>query len=460
MADARPSATYQVEPDFAARQSILWSIAWLAGGTLLAAAVHLIGVWPELGSRFGFLTYGRLRGAADTALVFGWLGTAGFAAIFALLPRITEVQLHNEPLGAATSLTWAVVLTGGIGALMIGFNQGRPLGELGVAADVGMLLMLVMVFFNAVTTVVRRREKTLYPSGWFLLVAASLAPLIFVAGNLPVFTGVTDSLLSGFYLNGIEMLWLLPIALGIAHYVIPVETGNALYSVSLARTTFWSLVFAGGWAGQRFYLKGPAPDYIDTIAVAMTGVLLIPVLSAAANLYATGRGRFDLATRAFGLRFAATGLGMAGAWISLVVLATIPSINRYVGLTAWQTGIRHFAIFGVFSSFAFALIYHAYPLMVGRDWASKTLASIHFWTTLVTTLVGTAFYFAIGTAEAAVPAGTPLPGIVSLLRMGVTASLFVLAGAQFVFAYNTFRTSRSGPYVVPLADPQILQGAR
>ena len=459
MADARGGATYAVEPDFAARQSILWAIAWLIGAVTLGLIVQVLLIRPSLVGELPFLNYGRLRGAADTAIVFGWLGTSAFAAIYALIPRIANVQLHNEPLGSAVTLTYALVLTGGILGLLLGVNQGRPLAELGIAADVGIGLMFVMVLYNAGVTVIRRRERTLYASGWFLLAAALLAPIIFAIGNLPAFTGVIDSIVSGFYLNGLEMLWLLPVALGVAHYVVPVETGKPLYSSALARTTFWSLLAAGGWTGQRFFMQGPAPDYLDTIAFAMTLVLVIPVLSAAANLFTTGAERWHLVTGAFGLRFAATGLAMLGGWIVLVVLSTAPSVYRYVGLTAWQAGVRHLAIFGVFSSFAFAFIYHAYPLMVGRGWYSPRLASVHFWTTTVGTLFGVALLLATGAASAAGPMADGAD-VVVLLRI-LTAAVFALVvAAQYALAYNAFKTSRSGPYLVVAAQPTLAQAVR
>jgi cbb3-type cytochrome oxidase subunit 1 len=460
VADARAGTSYQVEPDFAARQSIVWAIAWLVGGATIALVLHVLLVRPSLVAEYGFLSYGRLRGIADTAIVFGWLGCAAFAAIYALIPRITEVQLHNEPLGAAATLTWSVILTGGIVALVLGVNQGRPLAELPAGADLGMALMLMIVLYNTGVTVIRRRERTLYASGWFLLAAALLAPMVFVVGNLPVFSGLTDAIISGYYLNGIEMLWLLPVALGVAHYVVPVETGNPLYSAALARTAFWSLVFAGGWTGQRFFMQGPAPDYLDTIAAAMTGVLLIPVLSTAANLYATGKERWHLVTRAFGLRFAAAGLGMLVGWIVLLTLSTTPSVARYVGLTSWQAGLRHLAVFGVFSSFAFAFIYHAYPLMVGRDWYSRGLASFHFWTTTVGTLVGVALLLATGAAQAAAGQQPEAPGIIALLRILTGLEFAVVVAAQYAFAFNAFRTSRSGPFIHVATQPVVLEAAR
>jgi len=447
------TTTYQVDPDFAARQSILWSIAWLVGGVTITLIASIVALRPGLVSGFAFFSPGRLLAVSNTTIVFGWLATVGFAAIFALLPRICEVQLHNEPLGAATTLTWSLLLTGGIIALLFGVNQGRPYGELAAGADLGLALMLVFVLYNAGVTVVRRRERTLYASGWFLLAAALLAPLIFVIGNLPIFTGVVDSIVNGFYVGGIQMLWLLPIGLGIAHYVVPVESGNGLYSVSLARASFWSLMFAGGWTGERFYLKGPAPTYLDTFAVAMTFVLLLPVLSAATNLFATARDRWDLAARSYGLRFAATGLGLAVVWIALEAFSAVPSVSRYVGLTAWGEGLRHLAFFGVFSSFGFALIYHVYPLMVGREWFSRPAAAFHFWATQIGVIAGTAFLFAAGaaqSAELAVGKGTtllPAANVVGMLRVASVAAFALVAVAQYALAYNAIRTSRSGAYV-------------
>ncbi len=453
MVEARSTSAYRVEPDFAARQSVLWAIAWLVGGVTVTLATQVLLVLPDLTGDLGFLSYGRLRGVADTTIFFGWLAVAGFAAIYALLPRITEVQLHNEVLGAATTLTWSVIVTGGILALIIGINQGRPLGELPAGADLGMALMLVFVLYNAGVTVVRRRERTLYVTGWFLLAAALLAPVVFVIGNLPVFTGVTDAIVSGFYMNGIEMLWLLPVALGVAHYVVPVETGKGLYSATLARTTFWSLMFAGGWAGQRFFLNGPGPDYLETMAVAMTIVLIVPVLSAAANLYATGRERWGLISDSFALRFAGTGLALLVAWAVLVAFSAMPSVSRFVGASAWGAGIRHLAVFGVFSSFAFALIYHLYPLMVGRDWFSRSTASFHFWATQIGMIVGTVSLLAIGAAQSVESslttstASLPNTNVIGLLRVVSAVAFAAVFAAQYALAYNTFRTSRSGTFV-------------
>jgi cytochrome c oxidase cbb3-type subunit 1 len=467
MAEVRSGGTYRVEPDFAARQSILWAIAWLVGAGALTVVLYALLLVPGITNAIPLLSYGRLHAVADTTLWFGWLATAGFAAAYAIVPRIGEVQLQNEVLGAATTLTWSVLLTGGIVAIVLGrFNQGRLLAELPAGVDLGVLLMLVFVLYNVAATVVRRREKTLYVSGWYLLAAALLAPIVYVVGNLPVFRGVTDVIASGFYQNGLMMLWFLPVGLAVAYYVVPVETGNALYSGSLARAGFWSLMFAGGWTGQRLFLNGPGPAYLESIAVAMTFVLLVPVLSSVANLYATARGRWGAVADMFALRFAVTGLGLAAVWMVLTAFYSVPLMSKYFGLTSYATALRYLAGFGVFSSLAFAFIYHAYPLMVGRDWWSRPLATAHFWTSVGGAVLATGGLFGAGAAQVGTLAGTTAAGLAQAMKTGaglqrmfeieVVAGAAIFAAGQLLFAFNTYRTSRAGPLVTHVpARPMV-----
>lgn len=468
MADSHATATYQVEPDFAARQAILWAVAWLVGAATFALIVNALLIVPDIGGGLPFLAYGRLRAVAETTLWFGWLATAGFAITYGVLPRITNSQLHNEALGAAATMSWSLLLTIGIGALLLGVNQGRPMAELPAGVDIGLGLMLVFVLYNAGVTVVRRRERTLYVSGWYILAAALVAPIVFVIGNLPVFSGVTDLIVSGFYTNGIEMLWLLPVGLAAAHYVVPVETGNALHSSALARAGFWSLIAAGGWTGQRLYLKGPAPDYLESIAVAMTFVLLVPVVSSIVNLIATGRGRWHLMTNAFGSRFAVAGLGLLAAWIVLVVAAAVPWVSRFLGASGFAGAVRYLGAFGVLTSFALAFIYHAYPLMVGRDWYSRPLVAFHFWATLVAVAFGTVVHIASSAAQAGVLAASGAAGLAGaaqasvevgrLFQIGALCASGLFCAAQFAFVYNTYRTSKSGALVRVIASPATVGG--
>jgi cbb3-type cytochrome oxidase subunit 1 len=95
--------------------------------------------------------------------------------------------------------------------------------------------------------------------------------------------------------------------------------------------------------------------------------------------------------------------------------------------------------------------------MVGRDWYSRSAASFHFWTTQIGVIVGTVALLAIGAAQSMTgELGTgPLvieeTNVIGLLRVVVAAAFTAVVAAQYVLAYNTFKTSRSGPFVVPAA---------
>ncbi len=469
MVDARPGATYEVEPDFASRQAVIWSILWLVGAVTFGLYARLLLVLPDLDFGQEFLSYGRIHAAADTMLVFGWLTTAAFAAIFVLVPRVCEVQLHNEVLGAAATLFWGFVLVGGVGTLLGGLNSGKALAELPALVDVALFGTLALVLYNAGVTAARRREQTLYPSAWYLLGAVMVLPVIYAVGNLPVFTGITDAIVSAFYVNALELLWFLPVGLGVAYYVVPVETGNPLASPQLARIGFWALALAGGWAGGRFLVGAPVPDYLPAIGVAMTIVLLVPVLSTVSNLYATGKGRWGLLGQAFGLRWVAVGLGLLVLWAVLLIASSLPHLAQITGLTLWAEGVRHLGYFGVFSAFAFGLIYRSYPLLVGRAWYSERLASFHFWATLVGVGIGTVVLMLAGAVQgtaAATWAQATDGGFADLVQwiafsqhgfhILAAAAFFVVFVAQWAFAWNAYRTAQLGPLVqIGYAAPQV-----
>src|SRR5207249_6107096 len=112
---------------------------WLVGAAGLAFVLYALLLVPAVTNALPELSYGRVHAIADTTLWFGWLATAAFAATYTILPRITESQLHNEVLGSATTLTWSVLVTAGLVALVLGLNQGRPLADLPAGADSGLV---------------------------------------------------------------------------------------------------------------------------------------------------------------------------------------------------------------------------------------------------------------------------------------------------------------------------------
>ncbi|HVE92228.1 MAG TPA: cbb3-type cytochrome c oxidase subunit I [Actinomycetota bacterium] len=465
MADVRAGDTYQVEPDLAARQAAIAALVWLViaagAGALAQTSLLAPDAFPDA------MSYGRLRAIFDSVFVFGWLASVVFLAVFAIVPRSVGAQLHNEVLGATVVVVWHLVLLAGVACLLLGLNQGRLLAEFPLGVDLALLALMALVAFNAIVTAVRRREESLYVSVWHLVAASILLPIVFAAGNFTNFSGVAERIVGSFYVSGLELLWLVPAGLGIAYYVVPVVTGNPLHSSRLARIGFWSLMFADSWAGQRTTAGGPGPDYVETIAAAMTLVLLIPVLSAASNLFATARGRWDALADSVSLRFAATGLVMLVAWVALSALTATRTVSSSLGMTSWQSGLRVLAWYGVFTSFGLALIYHVYPLLVGRVWFSRRAAAGHFWATVAGSMVAAAALMGAGIVqwvaqETAQRAGSDLAAALRTQGLAArpfqalaAAALAVVAAAQLALLWNAFRTAREGDPLSIAAAPDL-----
>jgi cytochrome c oxidase cbb3-type subunit 1 len=159
------------------------------------------------------------------------------------------------------------------------------------------------------------------------------------------------------------------------------------------------------------------------------------------------------------------GLGMAATWIVLLAVFGMPFVSRYFGLTAVDAALRHLAAWGVFSAFAFALIYHAYPLMVGRDWYSRPLATLHFWASIAGVVIATLGLLSAGDAQAGALVATSASGLSAsvhstlglqhLYEVTTLAGTAIFAAAQLAFAFNAIRTSRAGPIVPVYASVSV-----
>jgi len=473
MVDARGGAESRVEPDLAARQAAIAAVAWLVIAVLVHVAAHARLLFPEALDGVALLSYGRLRPIADNAFLFGWLATAAICAMFAIVPRAVGAQLHNEVLGATAVIWWHLVMFAGVATLLLGMNQGRPLAELPLGVDIGLLLLSLLVFYNVAMTAVRRNEHRLYVSVWYLLAAALMLPVLIATGSV-ILSGVRDALVGAFYLGGLEFLFLIPVSLGIAYYVVPASTGNAVPSRTLASIGFWTLIFVGGFTGVRYLVSGPIPLYLQAIAVAMTVVALVPVLTAAANVVGAARGRWDLVGRPSAVRYAVTSVVALVVWTALSAVTAVPSVSRLVGLTSWTAGLRTIVLAVVSSFAAFALLVYVYPLLVGRTWASERASSFHFWGSLAGALTVAGSQMAAGLVQGSLAlaasrsgesaAGQAVAGELGFVMRGFhwvqLAGWLLFGAAQFALAWNAARTARAGEPVQLYAMAAPTVGSR
>src|SRR5512137_3099662 len=269
------------------------SVVFFAITTLVGLLVATKFVWPEFMSTIPQLTYGRLRPLHINGVLFGWLLAADMGLAFYLVPRLCGVKLWSEKLGVATAVIWNVIVLGAVVSLLAGWNQGLEYAELPLPLDVLVVVAWIMFGANIFGTIAQRKYLQMYVSLWYVMGTTLWTAFVYLTGNFAVLfaTGVNQANLNWMYVHNAVGLIFTPIGLAIAYYYIPKSSNTPLFSHKLSMIGFWSLAFVYVWTGAHHMLHGPISQWLQTIAIAFSVMLLIPVWTLVYNFLATMKGQ-------------------------------------------------------------------------------------------------------------------------------------------------------------------------
>ncbi|MCX6952370.1 MAG: cbb3-type cytochrome c oxidase subunit I [Verrucomicrobia bacterium] len=350
-------------------------LVWLVVSGILALVASIQLHTPAFMADCEWFTHGRLTAIAETSFVYGWAANAGLGIALWVLGR-----LGGSPLRA---LNWAVVGT-------LFWNTGIALGIAGIASgDATSFSLLEMpryvqpllaaayvaIGLSGILAWNGRRTDGTFASQWYAVAALFLFPwLLIAAQSMLLWTpvrGVLQAVVVGWYVQGAFSLWLAPLALAGAYYVVPKATGRALPSYEFAPLAFWTLLFVGSLTGGRHLIGGPVPAWIPTLANAACCMLLFHYTVVALNL----RGAFTGGGTA--LRFISFGLA---AYLLGAVLDAVTSFRGVALVTQFtylSTAQQQLAIYGGISMLLFGSIYFAVPRLTGQAWSSGALLKGH-----------------------------------------------------------------------------------
>lgn len=451
---AAMSATTQVEDqDRAAVTHLLVSSLHLALGSVLTLLMLAGRVFPDALS--GPIGFGRVEPMAATAVMIGWLATALVGATYHVLPRLTGTRLWNESL--ATMGAWALggLALLGVVALALGLGDGG--GPLGLPWWLDLAIAGVLLVPVAVTaqTIRHRTETGVFPTLWFVTAGVvSLAALAFFAA-VPAPTGLALALQDVIFTAGFSTLWVTMVGVGIGYYVAVRATGNPLANRQLARAGFWSLLFAGVWAGPAQIAFTPVPDWLAPVGAALTLALAVAALANGLGVAQTiGSDWADTGDRP-ALGALAVGLLFTVAVGVSTSVGTFETASALVAFTAYWDGVLYLALFGVGGMFVAAWAYQTLPAMTGRALADPAAASRQVrWTLWFVGSTGLTLMLAGVTAGLAMTGGSySALGPADWASIGGPAQIFsglaVLTGAgafaaQMLFVLSVYRTLTSG----------------
>ena len=341
--------------------------------------------FPTLLGSVSWLTFGRMRPTHTNGMLFGWLLAADMGLCFYLVPRLCGVRLWSEKLGVATMWLWVVIVLGAVVELALGHNQGLEYAELPLWLDLAVVVAWVAFAINIFATVATRKYQQMYVSLWYIMASILWTAFVYIVGNLATIptAGVNQANLNWFYVHNAVGLIFTPLGLGIGYYFIPKAAETPLYSHRLSMIGFWSLAFVYVWTGAHHMLHGPISQWLQTVAILFSVMLMIPVWTLVWNFLATMKGQWHQLKDNVPIKFLMTGTIFYLLTCFQGPMHSLRAVNAIVSKTDWIVGHAHMAVLGAFSFFAIGGAYYSIPRILKTRLHSNALANASFWLWLV-----------------------------------------------------------------------------
>lgn len=377
--------TEMIHEDTTAKLFLLSSVTYFFIVGIIALLIAAKFVMPSFLGTIPQLTYGRLRPLHVNGMLFGWLLACDMALMYYVVPRLCGVKLWSEKLGIATGVLWNVIILSAVVSFLMGWNQGWEYAELPLILDVGVVLAWVMFGANVFMTIANRKYQAMYVTLWYAMGTILWTAFVYLTGNFATLftTGVNQANLNWMYVHNAVGLIFTPVGLAIAYYFIPKASNTPLYSHKLSMIGFWSLAFVYVWTGAHHMLHGPISQWLQTITIVFSVMLLIPVWAVVYNFFATMKGQWHQLRDNVSLKFLMSGVVFYLLTCFQGPMHSLHVVNAIVSKTDWIPGHAHMAVLGAFSFFAIAGTYYALPRLFNTELYSDALANWSFWLLLI-----------------------------------------------------------------------------
>lgn len=361
------------------------ALVWLLVAGALALIANLQLVQPTFLGGFSWLSYGRLEAMAESAMIYGWIGNAGLATSLWMLGR-----LSGEPLRAPNWLLfgaafWNFTLLIALIGLAIGYATAVPFFELPAVTIPILFFSYGAMAVPGVLAWVGRRRDLMFASQWYAVAALFMFPWILAIGyflleKAPV-QGVVQAVVGGWYAQELWSVWMAPLALAGAYYVVPRVTGKVLPAYDSALLGFWILIVVGGFTGGRHLIGGPLPAWVSSVAIVTSFVLLVHYAVVAMNLRGVCGGG--------GTALKFIGLGLLAYLLSGLAdaITSVRGVALSTQFTYFDLAQTQLAIYGGVTLMLFGALYFAVPRILGRPWASAGLIRGHWALTVIGLIV-------------------------------------------------------------------------
>lgn len=444
-----------------AYSALFWLVVGLIVGLWIAAEMFA----PAL-NLAPWLSFGRLRVVHTNGLVFGFTLAGVFSCSYFMLEKLTRSPLAFPRLAKVHLFLFNIAIPLAALSLFAGMNTSKEYAELEWPLDIVVVILWLIFAANVFGTLVRRREKQMYVSLWFLIACVVTVAVVYLLNNLEVpvnlfksysaYAGVNDANVQWWFgHNAVASVFTFPI-LAMFYYFLPRSTGLPIYSHRLSIIAFWSLVFGYLWTGAHHLMFTPVPEWIQTVALAFSIFLIAPSWASVINGYYTMNGNWEQMRTNYLAKFFLLGITFYGLQTIQGPTQALRSLTGFLHYTEYIVGHVHMGTMGWVTMIISASLYYIVTKISGREVYSVRLANLHFWLILVGQLLFTVTLWIGGIMQGAMWKATNADGSLTYSFLDSVAALYPFWMVRFaggalyfagilVFAYNLLKTAGRRP---------------
>ncbi len=413
-----------------------------------------------------WLSFGRLRVVHTNGMGLGFGLAAIFSATYYMLQRLTRTPVAFPRLAQAHLYLFNTVIALGALSLFAGMNTTKEYAELEWPIDIGVVLFWVMFAINVFGTLIKRKEKQMYISLWYIIAMTVAIAILYIVNNLEVpislfksytiYAGANDANVEWWYgHNVVGFIFTVPI-LAMFYYFLPKVTNLPIYSHRLSIVSFWSLNFAYLWTGAHHLMLTPLPEWLQTVAMGFSIFMIAPSWGSVVNGYYTLQGNWDQMRTNYLVKFFMAGITFYGLQTLQGPLQGLRTLNAFFHYTDWVVGHVHMGTMGWVTLIISASFYYMIPRIYNREIYSIKLANIHFWLIMVGQVAWTATMWIAGIQQGAMWKATNPDGSLMYNFLDTVASLYPYYQIRFgagvvyfigilIFVWNLIMTVRRDP---------------
>ena len=368
--------------------ALFWGVIGLVLGLLISAQM-----W-SVSFNFGeYFSFGRLRTVHTNMLAYGLGITAEMGAFYYIIGRLTKRNLIFPGLAKFQLVFYNFVVLVGMISLFMGYTQSLEYAEGEWYFDLGVVVSWVLFAINVVGTILTRKEKHMYVSLWYILATIVAVAVLYIVNNLHIIAGLGKSyhLFAGlnsanvewwYGHNAVGFLFTTPI-LAVFYYFLPKSTGMPIYSHRLSILSFWSLIFMYLWTGAHHLVYTPLPDWLQTLGIVFTILLIAPSWGSVVNGYLTLAPDWSKLRTAYLAKFFIAGITFYGLQTLQGPTQGLLAVSSLIHYTDWVPGHVHMGTMGWVVLTVTAAIYYITSKVYKTEIYSESIANIHFWLVLI-----------------------------------------------------------------------------